>query len=321
MKIAVLGAGAFGTALAMTFARDGRDVGLWARDPHHASTISATRMNDRRLPGVTLPDSVSVSAKIADFSKAETLLLALPMQQLASFVETHHAALRGKALVVCAKGIDLASRRGPLAILRAAFPDSHPAILTGPSFAADIARGLPTALTLACDDDAIGASLQDALSNSVLRLYRTTDTIGAELGGALKNVIAIAAGVVIGAGLGDSARAALMTRGFAEMMRLALMMGARVETLGGLSGLGDLVLTCTSEQSRNFRFGRSLGCGEAFDPATTVEGAATAKAVSILAESRGIDMPIATMVAALVDGRIAVGNAVAALMARPLKKE
>ena len=321
MKVAVLGAGAFGTALAVTLARDGRKIGLWARDPRHSNVIQATRTNNRRLPGVILPDSVSVSANIADFSDAEALLLALPMQQLTGFVETHRSALVKKALVACAKGIDLSTRRGPIAILRAAYLGTHPAILTGPSFAADIARGLPTALTLACEDDVLGAALQDALSTPALRLYRTTDTIGAELGGALKNVIAIAAGVVIGAGLGDSARAALITRGFAEMMRLALTMGARAETLGGLSGLGDLVLTCTSEQSRNFRYGRALGRGEVFDPETTVEGVATAKAVSVLAEKRGTDMPIATMVAALVDGRIAVGDAVAALMARPLKKE
>ena len=192
---------------------------------------------------------------------------------------------------------------------------------TGPSFAADIARGLPTALTLACSDDVAGAMLLDALSTPALRLYRTTDTIGAELGGALKNVVAIAAGVVIGAGLGDSARAALMTRGFAEMNRLAQSLGARAETLAGLSGLGDLVLTCTSLQSRNFRFGSALGAGDAFDPSVTVEGAATAKAVSILAKQRGIDMPVATMVAALVTGTISVEDAVAALLARPLKKE
>ena len=321
MKVAVLGAGAFGTALSVALARNGRAVGLWARDPRQADAMQLTRINDRRLPGVALPNSVSVSANIADFSDADAFLLAVPMQQLAGFVGTHHTALVGKALVACAKGIDLSTRRGPLAILRAACPGTHPAVLTGPSFAADIARGLPTALTLACEDDVLGAELQDALSTPALRLYRTTDTIGAELGGALKNVVAIAAGVVIGAGLGDSARAALITRGFAEMTRLALTMGARAETLGGLSGLGDLVLTCTSEQSRNFRYGRALGIGEVFDPKTTVEGAATAKAVSALAKNLGTDLPIATMVAALVDGRIAVGDAVAALMARPLKKE
>lgn len=321
MKIAVLGAGAFGTALAVALARDGRKIGLWARDPQHAATMVATRTNDRRLAGVVLPKSVSVSAEIADFAGAGAVLLAVPMQQLASFVESHRAALAGKALVACMKGIDLSSRRGPLAILRAAFPGSHPAILTGPSFAIDIARGLPTALTLACEDDALGARLQESLATPVLRLYRTTDTIGAELGGALKNVIAIAAGVVIGAGLGDSARAALLTRGFAEMGRLALLLGARVETLGGLSGLGDLVLTCTSAQSRNFRYGHALGSGTDFDANTTVEGAATAKAVSAMTKALGTDMPISAMVAALVDRKIAVSDAVAALMARPLKKE
>lgn len=321
MRVAVLGAGAFGTALAVALARNGQTVGLWARDARHVAEMTQSRANGRRLPGASLPGSVSVSAEIADFGPADVLLLAIPMQQLARFVADHRGALKGKALVACAKGIDLASGLGPLAILRAALPGSHPAILTGPSFATDIARGLPTALTLACDADAIGAQLQDQLSTPTLRLYRTTDTVGAELGGALKNVIAIAAGVVIGAGLGDSARAALMTRGFAEMTRLALTVGARAETLGGLSGLGDLVLTCTSDQSRNFRYGRALGRGEAFDTGTTVEGAATAKAVTALAKAHAIDMPIAAMVAALVDGRIAVGDAVAALMARPLKKE
>ena len=321
MRIAVLGAGAFGTALAIALARNGQTVGLWARDARHVADMAASRANDRRLPGVSLPDSVSISAEIADFRSADILLLAIPMQQLARFVASHRGTLDGKALVACAKGIDLASGLGPLAILRAALPGSPPALLTGPSFAADIARGLPTALTLACDADRIGAQLQDRLSTSTLRLYRTTDTTGAELGGALKNVIAIAAGVVIGAGLGDSARAALMTRGFAEMNRLALKLGARAETLGGLSGLGDLVLTCTSDQSRNFRYGRALGRGEVFDTGTTVEGAATAKAVTALAKTHAIDMPIAAMVAALVDGRIAVGDAVTALLARPLKKE
>ena len=321
MKTAVLGAGAFGTALAVALARGGAQVGLWARDSVQANLMRETRMNARRLPGATLPESVSVSAEIDEFAKAGTVLLAMPMQELASFVAAHMDHLRGRQLVACAKGVDLQSGRGPLAILRAALPGSHPAILTGPSFAADIARGLPTALTLACDDDAVGAALQDRLSTPVLRLYRTTDTVGAELGGALKNVVAIAAGVVIGAGLGDSARAALMTRGFAEMMRLATALGAQAETLAGLSGFGDLVLTCTSDQSRNFRYGRAIGAGQAFDPAITVEGAATAKAVSVLAQKRNVDMPIAAMVAALVDRRIAVSEAVAALMSRPLKKE
>jgi glycerol-3-phosphate dehydrogenase (NAD(P)+) len=222
-------------------------------------------------------------------------------------------------LVSCSKGIDLASGQGPTALIEAICPTARAMVLTGPSFAADIARGLPTALTLACRTDA--EALQAQLSTPTLRLYRTTDTTGAELGGALKNVIAIAAGVVIGAGLGDSARAALMTRGFAEMNRIATHLGARPETLAGLSGFGDLVLTCTSAQSRNFRFGHALGAGESFDAKTTVEGVATAKAVSILAKTHAIDMPVAAMIAALTESRITVSDAIQALMARPLKEE
>lgn len=321
MKVAVLGAGAFGTAVAVAMAREGRRVGLWARNPIEAESIAATRENRRRLPGVTLPQTVSVSGHLVDFIAAEVLLLTMPMQALSGFLQSHGGALSGRRLVACAKGIDLASGQGPVAILSQTPGVDHPSILTGPSFATDIAYGLPTALTLACADDRVGFALLDMISTPALRLYLTNDTIGAELGGALKNVIAIAAGIVIGAGLGDSARAALMTRGFAEMTRLALSRGARAETLAGLSGLGDLVLTCTSDQSRNFRYGRALGQGEAFDPAITVEGAATARALVRIAQEQGLDMPIATMVAGLIDRRITVTEAVAALMARPLKKE
>lgn len=321
MKIGVLGAGAFGTALAVALAREGQEVGLWARDPGQAARLQAERRNERRLPGVDLPDSVSVSAEIMSVAQAGILLLAVPMQQMSGLLTAHGDLLDRHALIGCAKGVDLASGRGPTAIIGEACPNALAAILTGPSFATDIARGLPTALTLACQDDARGADLQEALATSVLRLYRTTDTLGAELGGALKNVVAIAAGVVIGAGLGDSARAALMTRGFAEMNRLALALGAEPETLSGLSGFGDLVLTCTSAQSRNYRFGHALGKGEPFDPATTVEGAATAKAVSILVKRHGVDMPVASMVAALVDHKITVAEAVSALLSRPLRKE
>lgn len=319
--IAVLGAGAFGTALAVVLARGGAEVGLWARDPAQAAALAASRQNAARLPGVELPETVSVSAEIADFAAAEALLLAMPMQAMGGFLATHRAALDGRTLVACSKGIDLATGAGPTALIRRHCPAALPAILTGPSFAADIARGLPTALTLACPDEAEGQRLQEALSAPTLRLYRTDDTTGAELGGALKNVVAIAAGVAIGAGLGDSARAALVTRGFAEMTRLALALGARAETLAGLSGLGDLVLTCTSALSRNFRYGQALGRGEAFDTGVTVEGVATAKAVSILAGKRGIDMPLAAMVAALVARDLTVEEAAEALLSRPLKKE
>lgn len=318
MSIAILGAGAFGTALAVTLAQNG-PVTLWARDADQAREMAAGRQNARRLPGVSLPENVSVTAEIGAATQAEVILLAMPMQQMGGVLRAHVGQLNGKVLVACSKGIDLASGQGPSALIAEACPEARPAVLTGPSFAADIARGLPTALTLATRAD--DPALQQRLSTPTLRLYRTTDMIGAELGGALKNVIAIAAGVVIGAGLGDSARAALMTRGFAEMTRLATALGARPETLAGLSGFGDLVLTCTSTQSRNFRFGQALGSDAPFDRTTTVEGVATAKAVSILAQKRGIEMPIATMIAALTDRRITISEAVQALLSRPLKEE
>ena len=295
--IGVVGAGAFGRALAVALAA--RGVTLWARDP-----------GSERLPGVALPEGVRLTGDLSDLDGAEAVLLALPMQALAGFLAAH--PLDGR-LVACCKGIDLATLRGPSAVIgTGAF------VLTGPSFAADIAAGLPTALTLAGPDD---GALQGLLSTPSLRLYRTTDVVGAELGGALKNVIAIAAGVVIGAGLGESARAALITRGFAEMSRLALAMGARPETLMGLSGLGDLVLTCNSLQSRNLRFGLALGRGEGFDPSTTVEGAATAPAVARLAARIGVEMPISTMVARLIAGEIPLPEAIRLLMTRPLKEE
>ena len=309
--IAVLGSGAFGAALATTLSRNGPVV-LWGRSQQGRMI--------RQLPGLVLPDAVTVTDDLARTDGPDTVLLALPMQVLAGFVAEQAARLSGRRLVACCKGVDLHSGLGPVEIL-AALPGPAPAVLTGPSFAADIARGLPTALTLACTDDALGAALQAQLSTPALRLYRSTDVIGAELGGALKNVIAIAAGVVIGAGLGDSARAALMTRGYAEMQRFALTRGARAETLAGLSGFGDLVLTCTSDHSRNFRFGRALGAGEAFDTTTTVEGAATARAVAALAQAQGLDMPVSAMVAALVDGKVAVADAMQALLTRPLKQE
>jgi glycerol-3-phosphate dehydrogenase (NAD(P)+) len=316
--ITVIGAGAFGTALAVALGREGRAVTLCARDAAQVTTMQETRRNERRLPGVDLPKTVSITAFSHGFQGSGAVLLALPMQALRGFLASHAAALDGLPLVACCKGVDLATLQGPAALIAAACPNSPVAILTGPSFAADIARGLPTALTLAAQD---GEALQHLLSTPSLRLYRSTDVIGAELGGALKNVIAIAAGVVMGAGLGDSARAALMTRGYAEMTRLALALGARAETLAGLSGFGDLVLTCTSAQSRNFRYGLAIGAGQGFDPTVTVEGAATAKAVSNMALRLEIDMPITAMIAALIDQTITLPQAISALLSRPLKQE
>lgn len=319
MTVTVLGAGAFGTALAISLAANG-PVTLWARDAEAAAGMQASRTNTRRLPGALLPEGVRVTADLPMACAADVILLAMPMQQMRLFLRDNRSLLSGKPLVACAKGIDLTTGTGPTALIGDTVPGAIAAVLTGPSFAADIARGLPTALTLACADPQAGLALQTTLSTPTLRLYRTTDTIGAELGGALKNVVAIAAGVCIGAGLGESARAATVTRGFAELTRLAAAMGARPDTLNGLSGLGDLVLTCTSAQSRNFRAGQALGRGEPL-PSETTEGLATAAATLPLAARLGVEMPLTAMIAALAAGRITTDNAVSALLARPLKEE
>lgn len=317
--ILICGAGAFGTALAVSLAQNG-PVTLWARDPSHAQDMQATRQNARRLPGIALPDAVRViSGRLP--AGTSPCLLVMPMQTLGGFLSEHAEALCHRVLVACCKGMDLATSLGPTGLIARGCPEAGAAILTGPGFAHDIAHGLPTALTLACAEDATGRQLQSLLTTRTLRLYRTTDTIGAELGGALKNVIAIACGAVIGAGLGESARAALMTRGFAEMNRLAHAVGAQPETLAGLSGLGDLALTCTSERSRNYRFGQSIGRRADFDPSITVEGAATARAALARARALGLEMPITEAVTALVAGELRVEQAMDMLLSRPLKEE
>jgi glycerol-3-phosphate dehydrogenase (NAD(P)+) len=320
MKIGIAGGGAFGTALGVALALDGNDIQLWARSAEAVVEMQKTRKNPK-LPGVDLPQSIALSADLEPLFSCDTVLLAIPAQTLPEFLNTHGSQLAGKILVACCKGIDLTRMTGPASTIRDLVPEAMPAMLTGPSFAADIARGLPTALTLACADDELGAMLQTALSTTSLRIYRTTDMIGAELGGALKNVMAIASGVAIGAKLGESARAALITRGFPEMQRLALALGAQPDTLSGLSGFGDLVLTCTSDQSRNYRYGLALGTGSEFDQNTTVEGAATARAVRKLAQELDIDMPICTVVADLTEGKTDVATALNTLLSRPLKEE
>ncbi|TDK44474.1 NAD(P)H-dependent glycerol-3-phosphate dehydrogenase [Antarcticimicrobium luteum] len=320
MSVSVIGAGAFGTALAISLAGRG-PVCLWARSKDHAKAMQAARENISRLPGHALPETLSVTADMGVATENHTLLLAVPMQNLRDLLIEHAGALAGKTLVACCKGIELSTGLGPVEVIRQTRPDARPALLTGPSFAHDIAAGLPTALTLACADADLGKALQQSLNTANLRLYRSTDTTGAELGGALKNVIAIACGAVIGAGLGESARAALMTRGYAEMQRMALALGARAETLAGLSGFGDLALTCTSEGSRNYRLGLSLGRGGGFDPDVTVEGAATARAVATKARQMQLDMPITACVVALLDGKLTLDAAMTALLTRPLKEE
>lgn len=320
MSVTVLGAGAFGTGLALSLAQK-TDVSLWSRSSSHVAEMHGARQNMSRLEGFGFPASLGVTAQLPLPDAKGTILLAVPMQQLRGFLQESGPALKGKTLVACCKGMELGTGLGPLEVIHDILPNAAAALLTGPSFAQDIASGLPTALVLACTNPEIGRGLQQELSTPTLRLYTTTDVVGASLGGALKNVIAIAAGVAIGAGLGDSARAALMTRGFAEMQRLAAHRGARQETLAGLSGFGDLVLTCTSAQSRNYRLGLSIGKRSTFDPDVTVEGAATALAVNTLAANAGLDMPITSVVAGLLEKRLDVAEAMTRLLSRSLKEE
>ena len=310
MTIAVIGAGAFGTALACALAQGGHEVLLWSRSVQQAEESAKTRAAPR-LPGITLPKGISPVGNLAELGKADVLLLAVPAQKTADFLAKHAAQLPQVPLVLCAKGIDLQTFQLQTAIAATHAPDHPIAVLTGPGFASEIANGLPTALTLACQDPTLGAALQRQLSTDRLRLYLSTDTTGAQLGGALKNVIAIGAGIVIGAGLGESARAALMTRGFAEMRRLGVAMGGRDETFAGLSGLGDLALTCASSMSRNFAQGLAIGSGQTSANSNTVEGIATAH----------VDLPVAQVVAAILAGKITVDEAMGALLSRPLKSE
>ena len=317
-RIGVIGAGAFGTALAIAQAMAGRQVTLWARNPGHAADMASLRENATRLPGVKLPGGVSVTGDFAAAASAPVVLLALPTQTLRGALSAHGAALAGRMLVACSKGVELGTGLLPAQIVAELVPEAQTAVLTGPSFAIDIAKGKPTALTLATS--AAGAeALQGTLSTRNLRLYLSDDPMGAQLGGALKNVIAIAAGITIGAGLGESARAALMTRGFAEIARFAESRGAQAATLWGLSGFGDLVLTCTSEKSRNFRHGLAIGAAQKPDVSQTVEGVMTAHA---MAEDADHDaLPVTCMVSALLKGKVALPEAIERLLTRPLKRE
>jgi glycerol-3-phosphate dehydrogenase (NAD(P)+) len=277
--------------------------------------MRASRENTQRLPGARLPDSVLVTGDLAALT-GEITLLALPTQQIAGFLAEQ--ALPGRILISVAKGIDRQTGLSPTGLLQQHAPHAITAQLTGPSFADEIAAGLPTALTLACADAAVAGHLQAQLSTPSLRLYRTTDVVGAELGGALKNVIAIAAGAVRAAGLGESAHAALIARGFAEMRRIAVAAGADPETLTGLSGLGDLVLTCGSDKSRNYRFGQALVRGETLAADVTVEGLHTARQI---AARDDLETPIADAVAALADTPAAFEDILTGLLTRPLRPE
>lgn len=320
MRISVIGAGAFGTALAQVFSETG-PVTLWARRSEVAKEIQSLHSNASRLPDVRLSNDITGTDDLEYALKSNVILLCLPAQQLRGFIQSNISALSGKVLISCAKGIDQNTLVGTCSLLADQVPRSQPAILSGPGFAAEIARGLPAAMTLGCADDDLGVRLQSRLSTSRLRLYLTDDIRGVEIGGALKNVVAIACGLAIGSAQGESARAAVMTRGLAELRRIARHFGAREETLFGLSGFGDLALTCTSMQSRNYRLGVSLASGNTQDDRETVEGVSTAKAVSNLAKNLDVELPMTQTVVRVLSGALSVEQAISALMSRPLRKE
>jgi glycerol-3-phosphate dehydrogenase (NAD(P)+) len=319
-RIAVIGAGAWGTALANAAARAGREVILWARDPAAIATLATTRESPR-LPGIKLDERVAATGALADVAGADAVLLAVPAQDLrtAAIALSAHAG-KGVPVVACAKGIERGTHKFMTEVIAEELPAALPAILSGPSFATDVARALPTAITLACADEAVAAMLALALGSQTFRPYHTTDVRGVEIGGAAKNVLAIGAGIVEGRKLGASATAALVTRGFAELARFGRALGARPETLTGLSGLGDVVLSCSSPQSRNFSLGIALGQGRKPD-SKLAEGAFTAAALVELANEKNVEMPIATAVAAVLDGSLSVDAAIESLMARPFRAE
>ncbi|MFK5998023.1 MAG: NAD(P)H-dependent glycerol-3-phosphate dehydrogenase [Rhodobacterales bacterium] len=319
-KIGVIGAGAFGTALAVVFAQNDHKTMLWGRDAGHMSQINQTRKT-RYLAGLTLPETLQATAELTDLGGLDVVLMVVPAQVTRAVLRTVNFSKITCPILMCAKGIELGTSRSQTDILAEELPNHITGAISGPGFAAEIASGKPTALTLAMNDPALGAELQAMLSTPHLRMYLSDDVNGVQLGGALKNIYAIACGIVRGAGLGESAQAALLTRGFAELKNLAGKMGARPETLSGLSGFGDLVLSCTSQQSRNFSFGYQVGATADFAQTKTVEGIATAKAVRALAEKCHVEMPICMAVSAVLQKQLSVADALQQLMSRPLKRE
>lgn len=325
--IGVIGAGAWGTALAQTAASAGREVLLWSFEHDVAEAINSKRENTIYLPGVALSERISAVTGMADLDACDAILAVAPAQHLRRVLEQFLPfAPQGVPVVLCAKGIEQSSLSMMTQVLEETIPHALPAVLSGPSFAIDTAKGLPTAVTLACSDQRVGEDLLAALGTKRFRPYLVTDLIGAEIGGAVKNVLAIACGISEGRGLGKSAHAALIARGFAEMTRLALALGAQRETLSGLCGLGDLVLTCSSPQSRNMSCGLALGRGVHLDDILSerravTEGVASAPAVVALARHHGIEMPICEAVDAILAGRVSVEDAIETLLSRPFTLE
>ena len=323
--VGIIGGGAWGTALANAAAASGKAVTLWMRDPDAATATELSRANERHLPGIRLLGAVGVTARRQTLASADLALLVVPTQSVREALTGFAGILPEETpIVLCAKGIERGTDLFPTEIVRELRPGAPIAVLSGPSFAADVARGLPTAVALASEDAQLAERLGAALSGPALRVYHGPDVRGVEIGGAAKNVLAIAVGIVEGRGLGDSAKAALTARGFAELLRFAQAYGGRPVTLMGLSGLGDLVLTCGSRQSRNYSLGLRIGSGEPVEDARQVglaEGAYTAEALVDLARKKGVEMPIAESVAQVLAGTRTVPQILEALMARPLKAE
>ncbi len=326
-RAGVIGGGAWGTALAQVCARAGLTVILQAREAEVVEAINATHENPLFLPGATLDPAIRATHDLADLAGVDVVLAVAPAQHLrAALTDFAPHARRGLPVILCAKGVEAGSLKLMTQVLADALPAAAPAVLSGPSFAGEVARGLPTAVTLAAADLASAQRLAQAIATPTFRPYISRDMIGAEAGGAIKNVLAIACGIVEGRGLGRSAHAALITRGFAELTRFATALGAEAETVAGLCGLGDLVLTCSSPQSRNMSVGLALGRGENLahalaDKRSVAEGVATAPAVIALARRLGVETPICDAVAAILAGEIEVGPAISALLARPLRAE
>ena len=326
-RAGVVGGGAWGTALAQVCARAGLETVLWAREREVVEGVNSAHENPLFLPGVTLDASIHATGDYVDLARSDLILAVSPAQHLRSTLQALAPHLgAGVPVVLCAKGVEQGSLKLMTEVMAETAPDAAAAVLSGPSFAGEVARGLPTAVTLACPDEDLGWRLAEAIATPTFRPYLAQDMIGAEAGGAVKNVLAIACGIVEGRGLGRSAHAALITRGFAEMTRLAVALGAKAETLAGLCGLGDLVLTCSSPQSRNMSVGIALGGGESLQQAlagklSVAEGVASAPAVRELAARHGVDMPICQAVAAVLAGEARVETAIGELLSRPLRDE
>ena len=323
-KLAVIGGGAWGTALAQVAAAGGRETLLWAIEDDGVAAINKIHHNPVYLKGQKLSPAIRATSNFSDLSGCDAWLVVTPAQHMRAVLS--RAPCPDMPLILCSKGIEDSSGQMLHQVAREVCPTSPVAVLSGPTFAHEVAAGLPTAVTLACEDTALGEILRDRIASPAFRIYLSDDVAGAEVGGAVKNVLAIACGVVEGRGLGQNARAALIARGFAEMTRFGLAMGARRETLAGLSGLGDLVLTCSSTSSRNFSLGKAIGEGRdpkslMADRRTVAEGAHTAPVLHRVATEKGLDMPIVAAVDALLKGAAGIGEVLETLMARPPRPE